>query len=436
LLKNINSGYETNDNPCATGFYLYDLNKGYRPGSIIKVISHPLYKNRIRVKDVQITREKIEKDIIKPGFIAIGDSTPISSCTFDRTNNFEFNLSGNVNDGYFNKQDFSSRVESSLKNIESVNLVVNKGIRYGLKDGGGSSLHDIINFLSEYELEKLSNLLREDENLIYVSEVIEYNDAKVLFNWKDSIEGTIQMEILSSLNLDGTYGWTDKKELSIRYSENSIVGFLGKPLGENEAKLISKVIETRKEKGELIKLYADSDKDGYGDKDENKSIIIGEKEEPYKITNGNKIFYVLNNLDPDDGDSNRQPNETKWYEDRDGDGYGNPNNIIFGIKCPAGFVKDNRDCYDGNKNAFPGQTNYFDNHRGDGSFDYDCNGSDNKKFTVVGGCVNSCKRLRSGWESGVPACGSAALFVVGCDNGHFPDYGCSVARNSKVQLCR
>jgi hypothetical protein len=44
------------------------------------------------------------------------------------------------------------------------------------------------------------------------------------------------------------------------------------------------------------------------------------------------------------------------------------------------------DCYDQNAEARPGQTEYFTVHRGDGSFDYNCNGSIEKKNTTIARC--------------------------------------------------
>jgi len=45
------------------------------------------------------------------------------------------------------------------------------------------------------------------------------------------------------------------------------------------------------------------------------------------------------------------------------------------------------DCYDSNANARPNQTAYFTVHRGDGSFDYNCNGTVEKKNTQIASCV-------------------------------------------------
>ena len=44
------------------------------------------------------------------------------------------------------------------------------------------------------------------------------------------------------------------------------------------------------------------------------------------------------------------------------------------------------DCYDSNANARPNQTAYFTVHRGDGSFDYNCNGTVEKKNSTLADC--------------------------------------------------
>jgi hypothetical protein len=82
-------------------------------------------------------------------------------------------------------------------------------------------------------------------------------------------------------------------------------------------------------------------------------------------------------------------------------------------------VTDNTDCYDANANAHPGQTSYFTVDRGDGSFDYNCNGSADKKPGMTSyislcsndkggscrfpGCVATTCSLES---SSTPDCGS------------------------------
>ncbi len=83
-----------------------------------------------------------------------------------------------------------------------------------------------------------------------------------------------------------------------------------------------------------------------------------------------------------------------------------------------------RDCYDYNANAYPGQTSYYAADRGDGSFDYDCNGSNEKQYLgSFTGCdwsfePFSCEVLGDGWKGGNPACGSSGTWVGDCDGSY------------------
>lgn len=106
--------------------------------------------------------------------------------------------------------------------------------------------------------------------------------------------------------------------------------------------------------------------------------------------------------------------------DEDGDSYVVPNslsNVCVGETLPAGRIQHNfgDDCYDSNSDARPGQTAYFGTHRGDGSFDYNCNGVNNKEAIVEHtGCVCDaagaavCNASASTSVTPTPACGNAA----------------------------
>ncbi len=105
------------------------------------------------------------------------------------------------------------------------------------------------------------------------------------------------------------------------------------------------------------------------------------------------------------------------YQDSDGDGYGVGAAQTFCDSLPAGYVSNNQDCYDSNANAKPGQTSYFTTNRGDGSFDYNCNGLEDKDPTI--NCLtngpSSCATgtgVHAGYQGSVPPCGSSGTWVA------------------------
>ena len=80
--------------------------------------------------------------------------------------------------------------------------------------------------------------------------------------------------------------------------------------------------------------YQDFDGDGYG----NATVALIQCPQP----NG----YLLDNTDCDDTDPVLNP-LTIWYEDVDGDGFGNPDVAQTQCSQPAGYVLDDQDCDDG-----------------------------------------------------------------------------------------
>ncbi len=93
-----------------------------------------------------------------------------------------------------------------------------------------------------------------------------------------------------------------------------------------------------------------------------------------------------------------------FYQDADGDGYGNKNGTTAAGTAmpgcvgspPAGFVADNTDCDDGDASVHPGQTGWFTAaSKGIGTFDYDCDGTAVKEFPQYPGasctfCPDAC----------------------------------------------
>jgi hypothetical protein len=86
---------------------------------------------------------------------------------------------------------------------------------------------------------------------------------------------------------------------------------------------------------------------------------------------------------------------TRWYADKDGDGYGDPNDFVDACQKPTNrrYVQRLDDCNDNNKDVHPGQTNYFSTpyRTSNGtSYDYDCNNREEKKHGESGRCPSGC----------------------------------------------
>jgi hypothetical protein len=61
----------------------------------------------------------------------------------------------------------------------------------------------------------------------------------------------------------------------------------------------------------------------------------------------------------------------QWFNDPDGDGYGDPGSVYFSLMAPPGFVNNGGDCNENDNSINPGATDICDN-----GIDEDCSGSD------------------------------------------------------------
>lgn len=121
------------------------------------------------------------------------------------------------------------------------------------------------------------------------------------------------------------------------------------------------------DEGVLLTFYADSDTDGYG----NPSVTMLACSAPSGFVNNaldcndadpaihpfateicdgidNDCDQLIDDADPDIID------QATWYEDADGDSYGNAAVIHVSCYPPPGYVNDNQDCNDNNPNIHPG----------------------------------------------------------------------------------
>ncbi len=112
-----------------------------------------------------------------------------------------------------------------------------------------------------------------------------------------------------------------------------------------------------------------------------------------------------------------------WVLDSDSDGYHEANTFRLAESKPSGaYIRllDSKgvDCYDKNAKAYPSQILFFASHRGDGSYDYNCDGVQEKKEEdVVKSCLDTASPAWCATIKSVPPCGSAGLLTSGTANG-------------------
>ena len=116
------------------------------------------------------------------------------------------------------------------------------------------------------------------------------------------------------------------------------------------------------------------------------------------------------------------------YQDNDGDGF-QPTGAAPGCSKPL-------DCDDGNADVFPGQKKYF-TFAGDlAEFDYNCDGTPEKRWTGLATCTKEMGVCvaKEGWGDAVPACGVEGTWVTAC---RAESGGCVASSGvARVQECR
>lgn len=194
-------------------------------------------------------------------------------------------------------------------------------------------------------------------------------------------------------------------------------------------------------------LHADFDGDGFGDPDVSARVCPGT---PGYVRDSGDCDDARDDVHPaapelcDDADNDCDDavdeDFVRW-EDADGDGYGAPGTERIACIDSVDIVDNDSDCYDGNPDAHPGQLLTFRSDRGDGSFDYDCNGTEDKQLDVAGQCGApplTCNFVPNGFQRGwvdgpIAECGETGQLLFQC----LPaDDGCEPRTEPRVQACR
>ncbi len=114
------------------------------------------------------------------------------------------------------------------------------------------------------------------------------------------------------------------------------------------------------------------------------------------------------------------------FRDADGDGYPNPMDRVVDCECPDGFMPRRADgltdCMDTNPGVNPGVTEFsaigYPAGGGVTSFDWNCDGVEERRFTARSCSESTCSVLGSSWSAGaLPSCGQSATYNYCRSNG-------------------
>ena len=133
-------------------------------------------------------------------------------------------------------------------------------------------------------------------------------------------------------------------------------------------------------------------------------IVIGKhryNDDLYRKGSIDNLYYYNRNLSESEiqqlyFEGQKNISNTRWYEDQDGDGYGNPKISMDASSQPMGYVSDNTDCNDNDPGIHPGATEIA----GDG-IDQDCDGNLQPADVLFtedweSGSINSSKWVKAG----------------------------------------
>lgn len=348
----------------------FDLEGGYYPGSFLVV----------KKKSAQapiITRERLDQVVCKKKLLEYSKPFDVPNTTLDRKKTFQTSLDVGVK-----YQGIDPEVKGQLQKAKNISLNVKKGKRYFI-GSGTIAIQDVIYALPLEDLTKIKFELAKKSKVFMIAEVIEYEEAELVFKWDKAIEAGLKVQIPQVVKLGTDNKWTDNGTLVVKFAPGQLIGYKAVEIGKTYKKLIEERIKYRQSNGDDKCMYIDNDKDGYGD------------------ANSECKGIPANNLA-------QFPN----------------------------YVENNRDCYDGNANVHPGQAQHFVDPRGDGSnlqYDYNCDGIVELQYPSNGRCQgkNGCGEAVQGWDGAIPRPGADGQWLKDCD--YKLGYGCVMEREGRKQ---
>ncbi|MBM4366496.1 MAG: putative metal-binding motif-containing protein [Deltaproteobacteria bacterium] len=187
--------------------------------------------------------------------------------------------------------------------------------------------------------------------------------------------------------------------------------------------------------------FADADDDGWGDATPASGVEIGEDCDDTDDSISPDGTEECDSADNDcDGSTDEVDADgcTTYYYDYDGDGFGSESVSGRCLCSTSGYYTSSydTDCYDFDANAAPGVTSYSTSDRGDGSYDWNCDGSEEKYFKTTGECaITSLCSVTEGWSGSVKSCGVSGSYITGCSF-NLSTLSCTTSSGSKTQRCR
>jgi hypothetical protein len=182
------------------------------------------------------------------------------------------------------------------------------------------------------------------------------------------------------------------------------------------------------DEGVQITYYRDQDGDGYGVA--SNTILACSKPTGYALLSGDcndtnagispgQVEIACNSIDDNcNGQIDENGVMTTWYQDADGDTYGNPNNSVVACTKPNGFVANNTDCNDQTNAVYPGKAEVCD------GLDNNCNGTideglgvtyyrdaDGDGYGVTTVTINSCNGAPTGYVAQSGDCNDGAANI-------------------------